>query len=115
MTIFIQAIPLQLYGHSLLTNEYRLAHSTQQGFGIMPSYRMYCKFHVISLISATVTLQNDKILTVILQSSQLGNQAKISPAVPAGTSSNNSSRSALRIRTQPCEPGLPNTVLSGVP
>src|SRR3989338_3338153 len=32
----------------------------------------------------------------------------ISTAVPAGTKSNNSIRSALRIRMQPCEPGAPS-------
>ncbi len=41
--------------------------------------------------------------------------AEISTGVPARTRSNNSTRSAFRIRMQPIEPGLPSSIVSGVP
>src|SRR5487761_2638472 len=97
MTVFVHTVPFQLCRDALLAYKNHLANFSQQGFCIMPSYRVYRKLHINSLMYFSITYH-----------------ANISTEVPAGTKSNNSTISALRMRTQPFEPGWPKTVSSGV-
>ena len=70
---------------------------------------------VIGVMSVNIVVPNLLVTQFQVSVTWLIASSLIVTGVPTGTRSNNSTISALRIRTQPCDPGTPIVAESGLP